>query len=130
MRCNARVCPFINEIGYCRLTGCIRMDLAEKYNKTYSSNSTTAGVPTETSYTIHSEQDCHTTDKGKHIIDDVIAENTPIGAYDLLHPSRICSICNTPEREDAKTCSSEFWICDECICKIGKLIGVRTDRVS
>lgn len=43
--CNARECPFINEMGYCKVTACIRRDLADKHNTYYSSNSTTALPP-------------------------------------------------------------------------------------
>lgn len=50
--CNVYECPFRNEMGYCKVTACIRRDLAEKYNTAYASNATTAGVPTATNYTI------------------------------------------------------------------------------
>lgn len=50
--CNAYECPFRNDMGYCKVTACIRRDLAEKYNTAYTSNATTAGVPTATNYTI------------------------------------------------------------------------------
>lgn len=50
--CNAYECPFRNEMGYCKITACIRMDLAKKYNTTYTSNVTKSGVQISTNYTI------------------------------------------------------------------------------
>lgn len=50
--CNAYKCPFNDGKGFCVVTACIRRDLAEKFNTAYTSNATTAGVPTTTNYTV------------------------------------------------------------------------------
>ena len=52
MKCNAYECPFRNEMGYCKVTACIRRDLAEKYNYFYATDRTTTGFPTYTNRTI------------------------------------------------------------------------------
>ena len=36
--CNAYECPFRNEMGYCKVTACMRRDLAEKYNSFYTTD--------------------------------------------------------------------------------------------
>lgn len=44
--CNAYECPLRNEMGYCKVTACMRRDLAEKYNTVYTSNTTQSGTQT------------------------------------------------------------------------------------
>lgn len=97
-------CPYCcynkTEFGYCKTTVCINSEVKEMQ---MCKNGNTTGNATT-------------------VIHDTYGIN-----YAKMVINHICSICGESQYKDSYYATTNFWLCPECVKKIGKLIGVRTE---